>query len=147
MGFAEKDDAARRAVIEADGREPRGQGRASATITSTVEPTNSGSRATMITDFTVTGRVAQFGGGVMADVSDRLVAQFVKNLEQRIAEPTATSEPSAGDASAPAEAAAQAQAPAPSADDAPVNLMSVAAVPVLKRVLPIALLSAALIFI
>lgn len=141
MEFVEQDDTARRAVIHAEGRETRGQGRASAVITASVEAAGSGAKATMVTDFTVTGRVAQFGRGVMADVSNRLVAQFVKGLEKQLvsSEPEATAAPAAGASTHDA-----ATAPRPEADgEEPVNLMSVAAVPVLKRVAPLLVLAAA----
>jgi carbon monoxide dehydrogenase subunit G len=67
--FAERDDAAHRAVLRAEGRDTRGQGNANATITATLTPDGDGTAVSVVTDLTVTGRVAQFGRGVMADVS------------------------------------------------------------------------------
>jgi uncharacterized protein len=82
--FVEKDDSAHRAVLRADGRDTRGQGNASAMITATLVEDGGGTKVTVVTDLTVTGKVAQFGRGVMADVSEKLLGQFVKNLEARV---------------------------------------------------------------
>lgn len=82
--FVEKDDVAHRAVLEASGRDTRGQGNASATITALLEPSGDGTHVTVTTDLTVTGKVAQFGRGVLADVSAKLLGQFVDNLEQTV---------------------------------------------------------------
>ncbi len=82
--FAERDDDAHRAVLQADGRDTRGQGNASATITALLVPRGAGTHVTVSTDLTVTGKVAQFGRGVMADVSAKLMAQFVDNLETTV---------------------------------------------------------------
>jgi hypothetical protein len=82
--FVEKDDDDHRAVLEASGRDTRGQGNASATITAQLEPAGDGTHVTVTTDLTVTGKVAQFGRGVLADVSAKLLGQFVDNLEQTV---------------------------------------------------------------
>jgi len=82
--FVEKDDVAHKAVLEASGRDTRGQGNASATITALLEPSGDGTHVTVTTDLTVTGKVAQFGRGVLADVSAKLLGQFVDNLEQTV---------------------------------------------------------------
>ena len=79
--FQERDDDAHRAVIRAEGRDTRGQGNASATITATLESEGGGTKVKVVTDLTVTGKVAQFGRGVMADVSAKLMDQFVQALE------------------------------------------------------------------
>jgi carbon monoxide dehydrogenase subunit G len=82
--FVEKDDAAHKAVLRAEGRDTRGQGNANATITATLTPDGDGTAVTVGTDLTVTGRVAQFGRGVMADVSSKLLGQFVDCLENKL---------------------------------------------------------------
>ncbi len=82
--FVERDDAAHRAVLRAEGRETRGQGNASATVTVSLRPDGDGTAASVVTDLTVTGRVAQFGRGVLADVSSKLIAQFVESLEREV---------------------------------------------------------------
>jgi carbon monoxide dehydrogenase subunit G len=81
--FVER-DAPRRAVLRAEGRETRGQGGANATITATLEPDGDGTKVTVTTDLTVTGKVAQFGRGVLADVSAKLLGQFVDCLESTV---------------------------------------------------------------
>jgi carbon monoxide dehydrogenase subunit G len=82
--FVEKDDVNHKAVLDASGRDTRGQGNASATITAQLEPSGEGTHVTVTTDLTVTGKVAQFGRGVLADVSAKLLGQFVDNLEQTV---------------------------------------------------------------
>src|SRR6059036_2078360 len=82
--FVEKDDSARRAVLRAEGRDTRGQGNANATITATLTPDGEGTAVRVVTDLTVTGKVAQFGRGVMADVSAKLLDQFVRCLETSV---------------------------------------------------------------
>ena len=82
--FESRDDATHTAVIVGSGRDTRGQGNASATITMTLRPDGSGTVVTVSTDLSVTGKVAQFGRGVMADVSAKLLAQFVANLERDV---------------------------------------------------------------
>jgi carbon monoxide dehydrogenase subunit G len=79
--FAEKDEAARRVVLEASGRDTRGQGTASATVTAAMVEDAGSTTVSIVTDLSVSGRVAQFGRGVMGDVSARLLEQFVHDLE------------------------------------------------------------------
>ena len=80
--FVERDDTLYKAVLRAEGRETRGQGNAAATITATVTPDGDGSTVRAVTDLTISGKVAQFGRGVLADVSTRLMGQFVDALQQ-----------------------------------------------------------------
>src|SRR2546425_7554150 len=82
--FVERDDAGHRAVLRAEGRDTRGQGNANATITATLVPEGSGTKVTVVTDLAITGRAAQFGRGVMADVSMKLLGQFVSCLEKNV---------------------------------------------------------------
>jgi carbon monoxide dehydrogenase subunit G len=82
--FLERDEAAHRAVLRAEGRETRGQGNANATITAQLTPDDGGTAVSVVTDLTVTGRVAQFGRGVMADVSTKLLGQFADCLESKL---------------------------------------------------------------
>jgi hypothetical protein len=79
--FVEKDEVGRRVVLKADGRDTRGQGNASALVTATLVAEGDGTLVTVQTDLTVTGKVAQFGRGVLADVSAKLIGQFVQSLE------------------------------------------------------------------
>lgn len=82
--FVERDETGRKLVLRAEGRETRGQGNANATITAQLTPDGEGTAVSVVTDLTVTGRVAQFGRGVMADVSSKLLGQFVDCLENKL---------------------------------------------------------------
>lgn len=82
--FLEMDRDAHRLVLDAAGRDTRGAGNASAIITAQLESSGSGTHVTVTTDLTVTGKVAQFGRGVLADVSAKILTQFVDNLEQTV---------------------------------------------------------------
>jgi uncharacterized protein len=82
--FVERDEANHKMVLRAEGRETRGQGNANATITAQMTPDGDGTAVSVVTDLTVTGRVAQFGRGVMADVSSKLLGQFVDCLENKL---------------------------------------------------------------
>jgi len=108
--FLERDDAARRAVLRAEGRDTRGQGNASATITAQLRPDGDGTAVSVVTDLTITGRVAQFGRGVLADVSSKLLGQFVDCLETKLL----ATQASGGDGpSSQAQAAGAESAPEP----------------------------------
>lgn len=128
--IAERDEAARRAVLQADGRETTGPGSARASAVMTVEPTGSASRVKLATDFSVAGRVANFGRGVMEDVSRRLVTQMAQciksNLESEASAAAAGEAPAteAPATEAPTEATAErapqpAPAPATASSDSP----------------------------
>lgn len=97
--FVERDDAAHRAVIEAKGKDKRGNGTAGATVTVQLSPDGDGAKAEVVTDLAVTGKPAQFGRGVMQDVSDKLLQSFVACIETQLTAGAAT-------AGAPAEALA-----------------------------------------
>jgi carbon monoxide dehydrogenase subunit G len=84
--FVEQDEAGRVAVLRAEGRETRGQGNANATITARLTADGDGTAVSLSTDLTVTGKVAQFGRGVLADVSAKLLDQFVECLERTVAD-------------------------------------------------------------
>jgi carbon monoxide dehydrogenase subunit G len=83
--FVERDEAAGRVVLSASGRDTRGQGNASATISVAMQPDGDGTKVSVVTDLTVTGKVAQFGRGVLAEVSTKLLGQFVDALEADLA--------------------------------------------------------------
>ena len=74
--ITDRDEAARTATLEGEGRETTGPGNARAKANMRVEASGAGSTVTVSTDFTVAGRVAQFGRGLMEDVSKSLVAQM-----------------------------------------------------------------------
>jgi carbon monoxide dehydrogenase subunit G len=92
--LAEVDEAAHRILIDAAGRDTRGQGNAKATIVVTMTEDGEGTRVEVVTDLAITGKVAQFGRGVLDDVSAKLLRQFVENLERDVLSgPARTSEP------------------------------------------------------
>ncbi|MGH7911745.1 MAG: SRPBCC family protein [Candidatus Dormibacteraceae bacterium] len=98
--IAERDAAAHRAVLKATGRETTGSGSARATATMTVAGAEAGSEVRIATDFTVAGRVANFGRGVMEDVSKRLVTQMAACIKANLElEEQAASEAAEGAAS------------------------------------------------
>jgi carbon monoxide dehydrogenase subunit G len=85
--FVQRDETAHRFVVEAKGRDKRGNGTAGATVTLSMQPLPSGGDGTtveVLTELSVTGKPAQFGRGVMQDVSDKLLGQFVSCLEERL---------------------------------------------------------------
>ncbi len=82
--LAEIDEPNRRIVIDASGRDTRGQGNAKAQIVVTMQPEGAGTLVDVVTDLSITGKVAQFGRGVLADVSSKLMGQFVENLERDV---------------------------------------------------------------
>ncbi|MBU6330528.1 MAG: SRPBCC family protein [Acidobacteria bacterium] len=157
--FVESDATAHRLVLDAAGRDTRGAGNASATITAQLTSAGTGTHVTVTTDLTVTGKVAQFGRGVLADVSAKILTQFVDNLEQTVltdvtvptvppasapsAAPTAPTAPTADTvaelsptAGAPADAASTVRRidqPEPEA----IDLLESAGTPVLKRAVPV----------
>ncbi|MGN6754533.1 MAG: SRPBCC family protein [Intrasporangium sp.] len=110
--FLERDEQARRAVIEAKGKDKRGNGTAGATVTIQLREEAGGTRADVQTDLSITGKPAQFGRGVMQDVSDKLLGQFVACIEKQLAGGgeaaggQATAEPAATPAPVPAGSAA-----------------------------------------
>jgi uncharacterized protein len=81
----EADEESHRAVLKANGKDARGQGTASATITTTLEDEGNGStRVHVETDMHLTGRAAQFGRGVQQEVAEKLLSQFAECLENEI---------------------------------------------------------------
>jgi len=154
--FTERDDAGHRAVLKAEGRDTGGKGNADALITATLESVSPEvTKCVVSTDLRVTGKVAQFGRGIMADVSKKLMGQFATNLNTMLDEQGGT--PSTDDvaptpAEAPEAAAAPAAAPDPATNGAaaaptvrkiegpaaePVELSGLAGKAVLKRLLPL----------
>jgi uncharacterized protein len=120
--FEEQDAAAHRMVLVASGRETRGQGTARATVTGTLTERDGGTAVSVRTDLTVTGRPAQFGRGVLAEVGDRLVGQFATCLADRLGERAPT----------PAAAEEQPQRRDESEPE-PLDLLRTAGLPVAKR--------------
>ena len=152
--FTDKDQANHKIVIEATGKETRGAGTASANVQATLTPGEAaGSTLVAIhTSLNVTGRPAQFGRSLLPEVSGKLIAQFASNLEALISadsataeaadtpEGTGTAEESYGEA---ASAAAEPAAPVIKQEES-LNAFKFVVVPVLKRVIPVAAVGAAI---
>ena len=153
--FVEKDEAAHRAVIDAQGKDARGNGTASATVTATLHPQDDGTRVEVNTDLAITGKPAQFGRGVMVDVGNKLIGQFADCLAGKLAKadgPAAAAPVAASAVSAPPPAASQPDSPrtspeAPAEEVTPIDLMASAGPAVLKRLAPVALLLAVLVLV
>jgi carbon monoxide dehydrogenase subunit G len=111
--FTEKDEATKTVVLEASGKETRGSGTASATIRSSLQDEGGQTRVLVRTTMTVTGRPAQFGRGVMAEVGGRIIGKFASNLAAELSGEGATQQAeSAGTAASPAEATQVVRTPA-----------------------------------
>jgi carbon monoxide dehydrogenase subunit G len=82
--LVEKDETAKRVVLKAKGRDAKGNGGARATVSATLDEHDGVTDVHVLTDLNVTGKAAQFGGGVMKDVSNRMLGQFADNLSQLI---------------------------------------------------------------
>jgi carbon monoxide dehydrogenase subunit G len=178
--FRELDKPNRHMVLDATGKESSGRGRASALVSADLIAEGTDTRVRVTTDLTISGPLAQFGRGAIAEVSTRLLNQFVDNLKQTVLADGAAAAAAAGSTSggapvteaAPADSTTATTSPAPAAsttiveptssgapvpvpqtraappapvssarpvDSVPaaeVNLLRIAAWPILKRVLP-----------
>ena len=132
--YLEKDEDAQKVVIKGDGRDTRGAGNASATITAQLsEISPDVTNVNVRTELTITGKVAQFGRGAISDVSGKLMTQFAQNLEQLL-EPSAKTEKETAETDTKSNEN--------ETTDNELNLLSVVAIPVLKRFgIPIAALA------
>lgn len=158
--FAERDEAKHRAVVQATGRDTRGQGNASATVTATLEPRGTATHVVVHTDLTITGKVAQFGRGMLADVSGKLLRQFVEALEADVLSGSSPPGNESGNPSSTAAPAADSEAAAGAGTEAlstsrrveskpaePVDLLATAGPSALKRLAPVAAVIAAALWI
>ena len=163
--FTDKDEATRRAVIEASAKEARGSGTATATITARLQDDGgSATNVTVTTDLAITGKPAQFGRGVMEEVGNKLLGRFADCLadtlgsgdatgsssEPAAAEPAPTAAAPAAESPAAAVAAATVGTPTPAVRPSPeptplrrpvendaIDLLGTAGMPVLKRAAPV----------
>ena len=83
--FVERDEVDHRAVISLRGREERGNGSVAATVTTLLKPDGDGTRVDLATDLEISGRAAQFGRGIIGDVTSSVLGEFARQLEQMVA--------------------------------------------------------------
>ncbi|MEU4162849.1 SRPBCC family protein [Actinoplanes sp. NPDC026670] len=126
--FTAKDDEAYRAVIDAKGRDARSAGNASATVSAALTAeTPTSTKVSVDTDLKISGKLAQFGSGMIKEVSSKLLTQFVTNLESKLATDAAPAAPATGSApAAAASAPAVSASPENDAADAPAASTSAA---------------------
>ncbi|MEU7906776.1 SRPBCC family protein [Actinoplanes sp. NPDC049118] len=125
--FLEKDEQARRAVIDAKGRDSRSAGNAAAVVTAQLRPDGDRTLVSVDTDLKISGKLAQFGSGMIKEVSGRLLGQFVANLEAKLA----AGEP------APAPSVVPPVAETPSAQAPALDLLELGGRSVYKRLIPL----------
>ena len=133
--FTEKDAGTHRAVIDARGRDSRGNGNATAVISAQLRPDGDHTTVTVTTDLTIAGRIAQFGSGMIKEVSTKLLGQFVDCLETTVLaggapEPAPATEK-------PAETPSSAPRKIDSPEAKPVDLLDTAGSSVAKRAAPV----------
>jgi uncharacterized protein len=147
--FLEKDDEGYRAVIDARGRDSRGAGNASALITVQLVAQGDHTRATVDTDMKISGKVAQLGGGMIKEVSEKLLGQFVECLEAKLAaslpgNPVVTTDAdmpvvtTSSETTSSETASSQTTGP----DREPLDLMALAGGALTKRLVPVVLVLA-----
>jgi uncharacterized protein len=146
--IVEADEANHKVVLQAEGRDTRGQGNASAAVVATLVEEGTGTVVKIDTDLNITGKVAQFGRGVMADVSGKLLGQFADNLKKDVlsgSQSSPSEAPTVADApaeagTAPTDGGAKDQAgprKIQSKEAEPIDLMDAAGGSVRKRVIPL----------
>jgi uncharacterized protein len=141
--FLERNDVDHKAVLKGEGRDTGGKGNASALITAQLTSISATSTKVEVnTDLAITGKVAQFGRGAMADISDKLLAQFSENLNTLISEiPSDTAaEPAVAEVeevAAPSASAEPVVRKIDAPEAAPINLLDAAGSTMLKRALPV----------
>ena len=134
--FVSRDDVAHKASLKGEGRDTTGKGNASAMITAeltSVTPTST--KCTVHTDLSISGKVAQFGRGALADVSDKLLAQFSENLNQLISAAPAPSAPVVAETT-PATSEQPSIRKIDGPEVAPLNLLDTAGSTIAKRAIP-----------
>jgi carbon monoxide dehydrogenase subunit G len=137
--FVERDRDQRRAVIDAKGKEARGTGNAAATVTAVLHEAGDRTRVTVDTDLKIVGKLAQFGSGMLQQVSEKLLGQFVESLEAKLAnsDEADTGVPAQVDSltAVPRPVAAASAQPEP----APIDLLELAGGAALKKYAPLVL--------
>ena len=126
--ITELNESDRRVLLSAKGRDSRGAGNASAEITAEMHPEGTGTKVTIVTDLKISGKVAQFGRGVMADVSTKLLGQFAECIEHSLEVPESVAD---------GVAAAGAGLAAPERPAEALELLDVAGAAIAKRLVPL----------
>jgi carbon monoxide dehydrogenase subunit G len=152
--LTEADEATHRIVLDASGRDTRGQGNAKAQIVVTMNEDDGGTRVDVVTDLAITGKVAQFGRGVLDDVSAKLLRQFVENLERDVLSTAAGTAPKAAgtepepvaESSASANGVSSSTGPRKieSAEVEPIDLLDMAGDSAARRLIPIGVVAVVL---
>lgn len=134
--FTETDEQARRAVLKASAKDTRGNGTVNATVTLTLTEEGDRTAGTVATDLSITGKPAQFGRGMIADVGGKIIEQFSACLSEKLAVAVTAPEP-----------AAAAKPVSEFPDVEPLNLVHYAQRSALKRVGPLAAAAMAILLI
>jgi len=136
--FVELDEEHHRAVIEARGKETRGSGNVAATVTAQLHPDGDRTRVTVDTDLKIVGKLAQLGGGMLQQVSEKLLGEFVESLEAKLAgQESAAKTMPITEAEGPRLQVAQ-------AEPAPIDLLKLTGASALRKYVPAALAALAL---
>jgi carbon monoxide dehydrogenase subunit G len=136
--FQEKDQGAQHVVIKANGKETRGNGNAAALVTAQLQGEGDATRVLITTDLTISGKAAQFGRSVLADVAGNLIAQFAERLEESLGTDVPAGVVQGGVTPETDSSTSQLAAVVAADDDDSVDLLKVVAVPMARRVAPIA---------
>jgi carbon monoxide dehydrogenase subunit G len=141
--FVEQDRSNHRAVIDGKGKEARGTGNAAATVTAELRDDGQRTLVTVDTDLKIVGKLAQFGSGMLQQVSEKLLGQFVASLEAKLAAENAESASSPADSAEPASAEEPIPAwpvnpvpgtrQAPAGEPEPIDLLELAGAGQLKK--------------
>ncbi len=127
--FVEQNRDEHRAVIDGKGKESRGTGNAAATVTAQLHDAGDRTRVTVDTDLKVVGKLAQFGSGMLQQVSEKLLGQFVESLEAKLAADDVPPAPAQNGVVTPVVAAA----PSPPPSSEPIDLIQLAGGSALKK--------------
>lgn len=144
--FVEKDEAAHQVMIDANGKDARGNGTAAAKVTATLVGQGESTQVNVITDLNITGKPAQFGRGVMVDVGNKLIGQFATCLEGKLGAGSEPAEAAPAPSDEPSDTGAAPQQEVPAEDSGtaqPESLAATATPPTSAAAAPASTVSAA----
>ncbi|WP_020666694.1 SRPBCC family protein [Amycolatopsis nigrescens] len=142
--FVTKDEAARKVVVKAAGKDARGAGTAAATVTLTLTEEGGSTTGKVDTDLSITGRPAQFGRGLISEVGGKLLDSFAACLSEKLAAPAAEAqEEIEPEPVAPPKPKLESVKPAEQPEAEPIDLFDYAGDSVLKRLAPVLAVAAA----